>query len=308
VNGAAFAPPGRQVRCKKCQYSWFQSPPAEEELALVDDVAEGPPVVKRPLPPPPPPPAPEPEPVVTPVRATESAIATAMRKADMQAEAVPVQPAAPEPPVQRRVQPAPPPPPPVVEEDAPAPVVQPFQPAKTQPAAAHHRAAPPPYRPQPQTFQPASEVSGERGWLAQLGALAIWAGVFVFIGLVIGSAYFYRYDIIKTWRPAATIYALFGLDVNVRGLVFTISSDQVPRVENGVVVKGEIVNVSEEEQPIPKIYGVFLDEGGKSVYDWSFTVEAQTVAPGGKVPFLTKVENPPATANKLELRFAPLNE
>src|SRR5262245_39852207 len=96
VNGAAFAPPGRQVRCKKCQYSWCQSPPAEEELAHVDDVAEGPPVVKRPLPPPPPPPVP-PAPIVTPtqVRATESAIAMAMRRAEVQAEAQPAPPTPP---------------------------------------------------------------------------------------------------------------------------------------------------------------------------------------------------------------------
>jgi hypothetical protein len=187
--------------------------------------------------------------------------------------------------------------------------VQTYQPPKPQPAAppVQHR-APPPYRPEPQTFQPATGSSRFSGLLANLGALAIWAGVFIFIGVVIASAYWYRYEIIRTWRPAATIYAMLGLDVNVRGLVFTITNEEVPLVQNDVVIRGQIVNISAEEQPIPKVHGLLLDENKKPVHQWTFPVEAQTVAPGGKVSFLTRVQDPPPTARSVELRFAPLDE
>jgi hypothetical protein len=248
----------------------------------------------------------------TPVRAPETPIAMAMRKADLQVEAQTVQPAPPQP-VYR---PPPPAPPPVVEEEeepVPAPAVQPYQPPqRPQPAPAPiQNRAPPPFRTEPQTFQPAS-VPSERGWASlwglPIGAILVWVGVFAFIGLVIGSAINYRYDVIRTWRPAATIYALFGFDVNVRGLKFEIQSQEAPVVQNDVVIKGEIVNVSDEDQPIPKILGSLLDKNQNPVHEWSFPIETQIVAPGKRVPFLTTVQDPPPTAVNVELRFAPLNE
>lgn len=291
VNGASFAPPGRQVRCAKCQHSWFQSPPAEEELALVDiEATDAPPVIKRPLPPPPAP---------TPVRAPEADVTPSIRRADAYVEQPPVQP---EPAPVARPFPAPPP----IEEAAP-PVFR--VPPQAPPSPVQGR-VPPPYQP-PQYQAPPRAPSRT---MMRLGAMLIWVGVFALVGMIGASIILFRKDILAAWPPSRTLYSMFGFDTNVRGLEFvgvypTLNeADPAKNKPRDVVIRGDIVNLTNEELELPRVRVGLRNKEEQEVYHWIFKVKTERVAANAKVPFVTQLMNPPLDATDIEVRFAKPDE
>jgi hypothetical protein len=313
VNSAAFAPPGRTVRCAKCHHSWFQAPPAEEELALVDDTstAEAP-VIKRPLPPPPAPPQPA---KPTPVRMPEPE-APSVRHADIPAQ----QPATfPQPtpfqapPVTPRVAPAPPPI--VREEPEPEPEEQVPEVAQApQPARSQLRSTPPPRMPHIETKVYVPPPPDRSGRWRRIGVIAIWLAVLVGIGAVAMALIEYRRSIMEAWPPTATLYSLFGFDVNVRGLEFrdvsfVMNEADIQRNKpRELVIRGEIVNLTEEEQVVPMVRIGLRDARQEEIYHWTFKAKAERIAPGASLPFLTQLMNPPTEAMDFEVRFAQPDE
>jgi len=134
-----------------------------------------------------------------------------------------------------------------------------------------------------------------------LGGLAVLAASIA----VITGGIVWRDAVVRAQPDLAGLYALVGLDVNVRGLVVAGLTASSAR-ENGatmLVVEGAIENVSGAEQAVPALRLALRAPDARELLAWSFAPEAARLGPGGRAAFRTTVPVPPATASEIEVRF-----
>jgi predicted Zn finger-like uncharacterized protein len=122
--------------------------------------------------------------------------------------------------------------------------------------------------------------------------------------LLVAGAVFARQPIVAAMPDLAGLYALIGLDVNLRGLEFrnmTATRD----IENGrpvLIVKGEIANVASSDNPVPPIR-LALRSGRQEIYAWSVESPRRALAAGETAQFSTRLPTPPPGASDIEIRF-----
>jgi len=135
-----------------------------------------------------------------------------------------------------------------------------------------------------------------------------WLGWFLFLiilgGLVAGG-YYGRNFVVKVWPATAKLYQMMKLDVKTANQFGLEIRDLVTKsvLENGVMrltVTGKIVNVTGQEQPLPRIGIQLVDKKGLHVYSWSTAVDAENVAPWGSVEFSSSMNQPPEDAKKVK--------
>ncbi len=210
----------------------------------------------------------------------------------------------------------------VWHQEAPPPEPEPgLEPEPVAPPPEPERYVPPPptpviprreaYAPLPAPVvsapaEPEAAPRPRRRWGA---ALALTLGWLVLVGavLLIGwSAVAYRQQVAEIWPQAASLYAPLGLQVNARGIQFSdVASHR--EMEDGqfvLAITGRIENVSGREVAVPPVRVTLYGADERELYHWSFTPKVATLHAGQKVPFLTRVSNPPEGAKHLELRFA----
>ena len=133
-----------------------------------------------------------------------------------------------------------------------------------------------------------------------------WAALIFLIGAIGWGTIHYRETIAALWPQSASLYAVLGLPVNVRGITLTnISYKQ--EYEDGqpvLSVTGKVVNFSTREQPVPEIRVVLLDDAKHELYHWTFDAGIPTLRPGAESPFVTRLSSPPPEARNLNVRFA----
>ncbi len=132
------------------------------------------------------------------------------------------------------------------------------------------------------------------------GPLALMAAVALTLGAVV-----FRAPIVASVNDLAGLYALAGLDVNLRGLEFR-QVTAARSIENGapvLVVAGEVTNVSTSEVDVPAIRLALRASGAQEVYAWSVQPDDDRLSAGESVGFRSRLASPP-DARDLELRFA----
>jgi len=141
----------------------------------------------------------------------------------------------------------------------------------------------------------------------KLAVVAGWIGLIVVVLLIGASAVRYRQDIAVIWPQSAGVYSTLGLHVNSSGIDFRQVEYRRENEDGQVVlaVSGQIVNAAQRELPVPQSVRVTLsDASNHELYHWTFKPNAQTLAPGQTVKFVTRLASPPAAARHLEVRFA----
>ena len=133
-----------------------------------------------------------------------------------------------------------------------------------------------------------------------------WTVLIFLIGAIGWGTIQYRETIASLWPQSASLYAILGMPVNVRGITLTnISYKQ--EYEDGqpvLSVTGKVVNFSTREQPVPEIRVVLLDDAKHELYHWTFATGIPTLRPGAESPFVTRLSSPPPEARNLNVRFA----
>jgi predicted Zn finger-like uncharacterized protein len=133
-----------------------------------------------------------------------------------------------------------------------------------------------------------------------------WMALIFLIGAIGWGTIRYRDTIAAVWPQSASLYALLGLPVNVRGIALTnIAYKQ--EYEDGqpvLSVTGKVVNVSTRDQPVPEIRVVLLDGAKHELYHWTFDAGIRALKPGSESPFMTRLSSPPPEARNLNVRFA----
>ncbi len=140
-------------------------------------------------------------------------------------------------------------------------------------------------------------------------AIAAWAALAAAIIVIIGGGIVARNQIVSIWGPAARIYEIVGLDLDIRdfGLDVLVTSLRQRRNEaNELVidVTGEIVNTSADVQIVPQLEGALLNVRQQAIHSWRFNAAAGQLNPGEATEFKTSVVNPPDGAREVFVSFA----
>ena len=155
--------------------------------------------------------------------------------------------------------------------------------------------APPPIRTS-STLAPVRDNKGGAGWLG-------WAALAVIVGGVLGGAVLARERIVAAWPPAAKLYEMAHLPVErVRARLELQNVRSSQEVDDGVpvlIVEGQVVNVWDQMQEVPKIRIVLRDEARHDVAQWLISVARASLEPGQKAAFRERHERPPPEAKGL---------
>lgn len=133
------------------------------------------------------------------------------------------------------------------------------------------------------------------GW-----STAILALITINIGLIA-----WRAEIVRLLPQTASVYAAIGLEVNLRGLVFT---ELVTRKEmqDGVpmlVVEGVIKNARKHPTDVPRLRFTVRNATGHEIYSWTALPARNVMAPGTAMPFRSHLASPPPEAHAVLVRF-----
>ena len=133
------------------------------------------------------------------------------------------------------------------------------------------------------------------GWL--IGVLVI---------LIVASAVIGRNEIVAGFPASATIYQKLGLPITLDlGLQFEGVVSR--RIEEGgiavLVVEGAVVNVTDQQRPVPPIRVTLLDGGGRRLQQELFEAADTQLDGGGKTTFSGRLVNPAEQARNFSVTF-----
>lgn len=129
------------------------------------------------------------------------------------------------------------------------------------------------------------------------------------LGVTLAGGYLFRTEITRSWPPAKGLYAAFGVDVSVGGLIFSNTSYSRV-VEDGLsvlIVEGVLVNETDGSIPFSDIRASLRDAEAIEIDAWIFSAGEGVLEPGGRQIFKTRRTNPPANAFDLELSIIGAN-
>jgi hypothetical protein len=123
--------------------------------------------------------------------------------------------------------------------------------------------------------------------------------------LMLGGLVAMRQQIVRHAPQTASLYALLGMPVNLRGLQFD-GIRTVRETKEGapvLVVEGEITGTRSRLTEVPRLRFAVLDRNGKEIYAWTARPERTLLPPGETLPFRSRLASPPAEASEITVRF-----
>jgi len=144
----------------------------------------------------------------------------------------------------------------------------------------------------------------------RLAQVAGFAALALFVGGTFYGLYAYKDDLVSAWPATASLYDLLNEPVNPKGMEFQNVSYE-HQFENGLpvlAIRGEVVNVGDMRQSVPRVRVGLRDERRRELYAWTFAVPETALEPEGTAEFVTRLSSPPANAYDLEIRFVEPDE
>lgn len=123
----------------------------------------------------------------------------------------------------------------------------------------------------------------------------------------VGAVIFLRDTIIQTFPSAEGLYSMVGLEDDSLGGGLSINDVKSTRESIGgkdvLVVRGDVVNVSERSRPVPMLELRLSDTEGQVVQSAKSAPLKNELIAGDKISFEIQLENPSALARRLEVTF-----
>jgi len=140
----------------------------------------------------------------------------------------------------------------------------------------------------------------KRGLIGWLVLLLVFAG----IG---GGGFFYQEKIVEIWLPAGQLYDMLGNGAEPEKFGLAIQNVKWEhKWEKGkpvLVVHGDVTNISEKLQSVPRLRVIIRDEKGRRLFRWTVTTALNKLEPGAGTAFTTRLANPPDGARSLAVTF-----
>jgi hypothetical protein len=135
--------------------------------------------------------------------------------------------------------------------------------------------------------------------------LSRWQSAILALALIDAILIGWRGDFVRALPQTASFYAMIGLPVNLRSLVFDGINTTTEQHEGVpiLVVEGNVVNASSKSVDVPRLKFVVRNAARQEIYAWT-AVAARTVLPGGEaVAFRTRLASPPVEGRDVVVRF-----
>ena len=142
--------------------------------------------------------------------------------------------------------------------------------------------------------------------------MVLWIplGVGLIVLLLLGGAVFMRETVVGIMPGTNAAFSLIGLHVPIPGEGLRISKVKVSRETVGrseaLVVAGEITNITNEVQAVPKIRALLYDGNEQVVQTSEISPAKSSLKPKEVMKFRVQVENLVATARRSEVTFGEL--
>jgi predicted Zn finger-like uncharacterized protein len=133
---------------------------------------------------------------------------------------------------------------------------------------------------------------------------AVPAVIFV-LALTLLALFAARQQVVRHLPQTASLYAMFGMPVNLRSLQFE-NIKTVRELQDGVpvlVVEGDIIGTSARLTEVPRLRFAVVDRTGKEIYAWTARPDRTLLPPGETLPFRSRLASPPAEASGVTVRF-----
>jgi predicted Zn finger-like uncharacterized protein len=135
-----------------------------------------------------------------------------------------------------------------------------------------------------------------------------WAALALVVIIVIGGAVVAREAVLAAFPQTERFYAMVGLTEAPVGAGLELRKVSWKRERtDGVsvlLIEGEVANVSQKVQQVPKIRGAILGQDKRELSFWTFPPPEPKLLPGEAVRFKTEVRNPPDEGRELSMNFA----
>ena len=134
-----------------------------------------------------------------------------------------------------------------------------------------------------------------------------WAALaLVIMGLAAGG-FFARGKIVEVWPDTALIYASlgFGEEAVVIGLELRHVTQSTSIIDDQTVVNltGEIFNVSDRPQAVPKVIADIMDKDRTVIRTWVLSPRSDQLLPGEKTEFDGNYADPPKDAVQISVHL-----
>jgi hypothetical protein len=114
-----------------------------------------------------------------------------------------------------------------------------------------------------------------------------------------------REDVVGALPSTASLYAMIGLPVNLRGLAFeTVRTSRA--TEGGaavLVVDGSIHNIEAKPVAVPRLRFAIRDDKNVEVYSWMVVPARSVLESGDTMPFKSRLASPPVNGRAVAVRF-----
>ncbi|WP_349358638.1 zinc-ribbon domain-containing protein [Stappia sp.] len=114
-----------------------------------------------------------------------------------------------------------------------------------------------------------------------------------------------RNPIVERMPDLAGLFALAGMEVNLRGLEFR-DLRTFRELDNGtivLVVEGAIENVNPQSTAVPALRFALRSEDAQEIYAWVVEPRLRWLDVGGSTRFRTRLSSPPDLAADIQVRF-----
>jgi predicted Zn finger-like uncharacterized protein len=136
-------------------------------------------------------------------------------------------------------------------------------------------------------------------------AKAAMPAVIFVLALTLLALFAARKQVVRHMPQTASLYAMFGMPVNLRSLQFE-NIKTVRELQDGVpvlVVEGDIIGTSARLTEVPRLRFAVVDRTGKEIYAWTARPDRTLLPPGETLPFRSRLASPPAEASGVTVRF-----
>ena len=125
------------------------------------------------------------------------------------------------------------------------------------------------------------------------------------MGALVVALMVWRVDVVRLLPQTAGFYAMLGLDVNLRGLLFKDVKITTETVEGKPVLVIEGVIVGETRKPIdlPRLRFSVRDAQGAEIYAWNAVLDQPVLNPGERAWFKSRLASPPPEGRNIDVRF-----
>ena len=127
----------------------------------------------------------------------------------------------------------------------------------------------------------------------------------VVLAAVLIGALTQRVALVRQFPQTASLFAMLGMPVNLRGLSFMDVKSRSEFVDGAtvLVVEGTIVNLTPKTLEIPRLRLALRNNAGHEVYAWTALPSRTALGSGDGLPFRTRLASPPADGRDVIVRF-----